>query len=459
MNKFSDPLKDPQIAVSVDMLDTGIDIPEILNLVFFKAVRSKSKFWQMIGRGTRLCPDVFGIGIDKTHFLVFDVCGNVEFFNAEIGEDDGKYYGSLSQQIFNAKLHITSLLEEMDEIEHGKILQVTLLDELHGIVRAMNPIEDFRVKMEHRYVEIYKDRQQWIGLEQLSILEIEKHISHLHLDEKSDEPARRFDLLILKLQIAMLEQAHRQSYYQNMVQSLVKGLLRKMAIPSVKQQEALIEAIAGDEYWETVSVTDLQQHRLDLRDLIKFLDKKNKPVLYTNYEDEFTANIEEAEIPLGGMSLEPYQKRIEKFIRENQNHITIHRIKTNQPITKTEVGELERIILSLDASITKEVLEKALEGQTLAQFIRSIVGLEINAAKEAFAEFLNASTLNADQQTFINYLVDFLSVKGAIDQQILFEVPFTDINNEGLTGVFSMEQAAKVVSILNRINETVTKVI
>jgi type I restriction enzyme R subunit len=459
LNKFSDPLKDPQIAVSVDMLDTGIDIPEILNLVFFKAVRSKSKFWQMIGRGTRLCPDVFGVCIDKTHFLVFDVCGNVEFFNAEIGEDDGKYYGSVSQQIFNAKLHITSLLEEMDEIENGKILQVTLLDELHGIVLAMNPIEDFRVKMEHRYVEIYKDRQQWIGLEQLSILEIEKHISHLHLDEKSDEPARRFDLLMLKLQIAMLEQVPKQSYYQNVVQSLVKGLLRKMAIPAVKQQQALIEAIAGDEYWEMVTVTDLQQHRLDLRDLIKFLDKKNKPLLYTNYEDEFTANIEEAEIPLGGMNLEPYQKRIEKFIRENQNHITIHRIKTNQPITKMEVGELERIILSIDASITKEVLEKALEGQTLAQFIRSIVGLEINAAKEAFAEFLNTTRLNADQQTFINYLIDFLSVKGTIDQQILFEVPFTDINNEGLTGVFSMEQAAKVVNILNRINETVTKVI
>ena len=170
----------------------------------------------------------------------------------------------------------------MDEIENGKILQVTLLDELHGIVLAMNPIEDFRVKMERRYVEKYKDRQQWIGLEQLSILEIEKHISYLHLDEKIDEPARRFDLLMLKLQIAMLEQAPRQYYYQNMVQSLVKDLLRKMAIPSVKQQEALIEAIAGDEYWETVSVTDLQQHRLDLRDLIKFLDKKNKPVLYTN---------------------------------------------------------------------------------------------------------------------------------------------------------------------------------
>lgn len=457
LDQFSDPAKDPQIAVSVDMLDTGIDIPEILNLVFFKPVRSKAKFWQMIGRGTRLCPDIFGPGIDKNRFLVFDVCGNLEFFSAQIDEDDTKSYGSLSQQIFNAKLHIAFVLQNKD-IEGGRILKTALLDELHSTVAAMNPDENFRVKMEHRYVEKYKDRQQWNALEQLSVLEIEKHLSRLYLDDSSDEAARRFDLLMLKLQINILEQLPGQVYYQKQVQSLICGLLRKMTIPVVKRQEPLIEAMAGDEYWEEPSVTALHDHCLALRDLIKFLDKTNKPVLYTNFEDEFTGNIQEHEFPLGETNLEPYRKRIERFIREHESHITIHRIKTNKPITRTELDELEKMILSMDGTMSKDVLDKTLDGQPLGQFIRSIIGLDINAAKEAFSEFLNGQRWNADQQTFINRLIDFLSVKGTIDKKMLFEVPFTEINHEGITGVFQIEQATKVISILDKINENVTKV-
>ena len=457
LNQFSDPAKDLQIAVSVDMLDTGIDIPEILNLVFFKPVRSKAKFWQMIGRGTRLCPGIFGPGIDKTLFLVFDVCGNLEFFSAQIEEDDGKSYGSLSRQIFKDKLHIAFLLQRKD-IEGGKILRNTLLDELHSIVVAMNPKEDFRVKMEHRYVEKYKDRQQWNGLEQLSVLEIEKHLSHLYLDDSSDEAARRFDLLMLKLQINILEQLPGQTYYQKQVQSLVTGLLRKMTIPAVKKEEPLIEAMAADEYWEAPSVIALHDHRIALRDLVKFIDKTSKPVLYTNFEDEFTANIGEDEFPLGEINLEPYRKRIERFVRENQSHITIHRIKNNKPITKKELDGLEKMILSMDGTMSKEALEKTLDGQSLAQFIRSIIGLDINAAKEAFSEFLGNTKLTADQQTFINRLIDFLSVKGTIDNKMLFDVPFTEINHEGITGVFPVEQATKVISILDKINANATNV-
>lgn len=457
LNQFSEAAKDPQIAVSVDMLDTGIDIPEILNLVFFKPVRSKAKFWQMIGRGTRLCADIFGPGINKEHFYVFDVCGNLEFFSTTIGETSSKSYGSLSQQLFNAKLNIAFLLSKQPT-EEAQQLQTALLDELHSIVAAMNPDDDFRVKMERRYVEKYKDRQQWNGLEQLSVAEMEKHISHLYLDDKSDEAARRFDLLMLKLQIRVLENLPGQAWYQKQVQSLASGLLRKMTIPAVKEQEALIQAMAGDEYWKEPSPIRLHDHRLAVRDLIKFIDKTDRPLLYTNFQDEITGHIQEQEFPLGGTNLEPYRNRIEKFIRDNQNHITIHRIKNNKPITQKELDELEKMILSMDGSMSKEALERTLDGQPLGRFIRSIIGLEINAAKEAFSDFLTSSKLTADQQTFINRIIDFLSVKGTVDGKMLFDVPFTEINHEGITGVFPIEQATKVIGILAKINETATKV-
>lgn len=361
LDRFSDKEKDPQIAVSVDMLDTGIDIPEILNLVLFKVVRSKAKFWQMIGRGTRLCPDIFGPGLDKEKFLVFDVCGNLEFFNADIEQADAKYYGTLSQQVFNAKLNLAVLLAAKN-IEGGAPLSNKLLDELHGIVAAMDSKKDFRVQMEYRYVEKYKDRDQWNNLEQLSVLEIEKHISHLYLDEKSDEEARRFDLLMLKLQIIILDDLPRRSFYVGQIQSLMTGLLRKTNIPAVKRNEVLIEAMAGDEFWQEVSVVAMNDHRLALRDLIKFIDKMQRPVLYTNFEDEFTANIQESDFPLGELNLEPYKRKIERFIREHEHHITIHRIKNNLPITKPELDEVEKMILSMDNNINKNVLEQTLEG-------------------------------------------------------------------------------------------------
>ncbi|MFN8307328.1 MAG: DEAD/DEAH box helicase family protein [Ferruginibacter sp.] len=457
LNQFSDPAKDPQIAVSVDMLDTGIDIPEIVNLVLFKPVRSKAKFWQMIGRGTRLCKDIFGVGFDKENFMVFDVCGNLEFFSAEMEETKGKSIGSLSQQIFKAKLHIATMtLTKYQGLEE---LQSTLLDELHGIVSQMTPEDDFRVKMEYRHVEKYRHRIQWNGLPQLSILEIEKHLSHLYLDEESDESARRFDLLMLNLQVKMLESLPGQQYYQKKVQALSSALLRKTTIPAVKAREVLLEAMAGDEFWQELNPVTLNDHRLALRDLIKFIDKADAPVLYTNFADELIDEIREHDFKFNDSNLEPYRKRIEKFIRDNQGHITIHRIKNNKPITRKELGELEKLILSADGSMDKKKLEETLAGEPLIKFIRRITGLDITAAKEAFSEFLHGMELSADQQTFINRIIDFLSVQGTIDTSMLFGVPFTEINHEGITGVFPMNESTKVIDILQNINANATRVV
>jgi type I restriction enzyme, R subunit len=231
-----------------------------------------------------------------------------------------------------------------------------------------------------------------------------------------------------------------------------------MNIPAVKKQEVLIEGMSGDEFWGTVSVVSLQGHRLALRELMQFIDKTRKTPLYTNFTDEFVKTIRETEFPLGFNDLEPYRKRIEKFVRDNQNNITIHRIKNNKPITRKELDELEGLILTMDGSLTREAFDKALDGQTLGQFIRSIVGLDTNAAKEAFAEFLRQRQLTADQQTFINRLINFLSVRGTIEQSLLFDVPFTDINHAGITGVFSFDDTEKVIGILNQINKTATAV-
>lgn len=449
---FSDPVnREFMIAVSVDMLDTGIDIPEILNLVFFKPVRSKAKFWQMVGRGTRLCPDIFGPEQDKKCFYIFDVCGNLEFFSTHITESEAPLRGTLSQQVFMAKLNLAALLETRATTDSERQLKEQLLDELHQYACKLRN-DDFRVRMKLQYVEKYRNRAEWNDLRDLDVIEIEKHLSSLYTDSSSDESARWFDLLMLKMVMATLEQSPRQNYYQLKVTEITRGLLKKLNIPQVKEKEQLIRHIQEDEYWQQSGVTEHNQSRLDLRNLVQYIDTAFRPNLYTNFQDE-VGNIEEVQLISQYQELGTYKKRVEKFIRENQHHITIHRIRNNIPITKQEIDELEKLLFSIDQHGNKELLDKVTKGQPLTYFIRSILGLDINAAKEAFSEFLSKGNLSATQIMFINSIIDYLSINGTIDKKMLFEKPFTDIDYRGISGVFNNEETAKVISILDEINE------
>lgn len=455
--QFSNPEnKEFLIAVSVDMLDTGIDIPEILNLVIFKPVRSKSKFWQMIGRGTRLRPGIFGPRDDKKFFYVFDVCGNIEFFSSQIPETEPRLRGTLSEQIFKAKLRVAFILQEYRNLNLYQAFQQQLINELHQTVSSFNA-DDFRVRMELRYVEKYKNRDEWNELSNYNVIEIENHLAHLYSDD-SNEPAKRFDLMMLQYILQDVERGKKTNCHKQQIQLTTRGLLKKLSIPVVKAQENLINAVLEDTFWINADIPTLDETRLALRNLIQYIEFEKQKILYTNIEDTL-ADVEEVNLLNQYQELGAYQKRVEKFIRENRNHITIHRIINNQPITKQEVEELERLLFSIDKNGNKELLEKAIDGKPLGKFIRSILGLDVNAAKEVFGNFLSNANLNPTQIHFINIIIDYLSVNGTIDKQLLFERPFTEINDQGLTGVFSMEQAGTIVKIIDTINKNATEAI
>ncbi|HLP39831.1 DEAD/DEAH box helicase family protein [Lacibacter sp.] len=453
---FSDAAnKEFQIAVSVDMLDTGIDIPEVLNLVFFKTVRSKAKFWQMVGRGTRLCPDVFGEGMDKECFFIFDVCGNLEFFSSNIDEAETVVRGTLSQQIFMAKLNVAFLLETKAAGGNSAALKQELLDELHHAVCEFRD-DDFRVRMHLQYVEKYRNKDAWNSLSVLDVIEIEKHLSYLYNDTISDESARWFDLLMLNYILSAEEQSGRQRHYEAKIKEATRGLLKKLSIPEVKQQEHLIRFVQDDEYWQGSEAQRHNDTRLALRNLIKYIEAKQRPHIYTNFTDEI-GEVEELQIIAQYQELGAYKKRVEKFLRENQHHITIHRIRQNIPITQQELVELQRLLFSIDEHGNEELLSKVTKGQPLVVFIRSILGLDVNAAKEAFGEFLAQGNLNSTQINFINSIINYLSVNGQIDKKMLFEKPFTDIDDRGISGVFSLEQAGNVIRIIDRLNQAAVK--
>ncbi|MDC1384407.1 DEAD/DEAH box helicase family protein [Crocinitomicaceae bacterium] len=440
----------PQIAVSVDMMDTGIDAPRVLNLVFFKVVRSYSKFWQMIGRGTRLCPDIFGPNQPKEQFLIFDVCGNFEFFDTNKKGLETKVSKPITQQIFESRVHLSRLLAETGEIEDVE-LSKNLLDIVHLAVSSLDKGR-FQVDMQLRHVDEFKSRSRWNNLSSNDVHIIEEHLSELPVPETINEMARRFDLMMLKLQIASLMMSGTQKKYHESLMQIAEGLSEKYTIPQVLKSQGLIESMKDPDFYKGVSQKKLEQVREEIRELIHFLETKGRETIYTDIKDsEVISTLRDNDLrsTYGGSI---YKKRVEAFIRENKTQLTISKLKSNLAITKQELQLLEKILFDGTERGTHEDFVKEFGEEPLGVFIRHIIGLDVQAAQEAFSEFLEAGNLSANQMVFIQNIIDHLTINGTIDPGMLFESPFTDINQEGVFGLFDDGQAQKIVSIIEGIN-------
>lgn len=450
LNKFKEKTKMPQIAVSVDMLDTGIDVPEVCNLVFFKPVRSSVKFWQMVGRGTRLCKDLFAINEDKKEFMIFDFCENFEFFNVHPKGINGSNGKSLSQRLFELRLRLAFVLIAESETELKEYGQ-SIIAQLVLQTQALNG-ESFIVRQQWEVVEKYRDANAWNALSDLDVKELHDHIAPLMLEIDQDEAAKRFDALMLDVQLSVLKGEKKQTKLIEKVVATAAKLSKKASIPAVARKMETIVEVQQKLFWEGASLLGIERVRIELRDIIKFLDAENTPIYFTMFEDEFDGNAQEHELVYSFNNLDAYKRKIEQYLKEHSHNITIHKLRNNVPITKQELQALEQMLFEQGTVGTKAEFTKAYGDQPLGKFIRSIVGLEINAAKMAFAEILNNQTLNAQQIRFIDTIVNFLTVKGIIESDMLFEAPFTDIHSNGVVGVFDEQVSTKIISLLETVN-------
>jgi type I restriction enzyme, R subunit len=331
----------PQIAVSVDMLDTGIDAPRVVNLVFFKMVRSQVKFWQMLGRGTRLCPNLFGPGEDKSHFLIFDYCQNLEFFEANPDGTEGKPIKSLTQRIFEMKLDVVMAIRETEASSDGdNELAGDYAGQLHRQVHDLNR-ERFVVKMKLRWVLEYSSGDRWENLSRGDVADIRTNLAPLVLPaENEHELARRFDIMMLSLKLALLS-GRDIGGFVNKVGSTARELEKKKNIPVVGARIGIIREVQTERFWQTVNVKRLEEVRVALRDLIEYLDARNKVTVYSNFEDTIGTS-EESDISpvIWSTRLQSYKDRVESYIRKNKHHITIRKLSSNEPITAAELEEL-----------------------------------------------------------------------------------------------------------------------
>jgi len=445
---------DPQIAVSVDMMDTGVDAPRVVNLVFFKQVKSPTKFWQMIGRGTRLCHDLFGVGQHKTQFAIFDFCQNFEFFNANPDGLKASAVKGLVQQTFEAKLEIAMFIRSQEEaIAEQRELAETYIRDMHGNVAALDH-DRFVVKAKLRYVIEYADGKRWESLSRGDVLDICTHLSGLMLPrDEDDEFARRFDVLILRYQMVLLTHTYSTDGFVRNISSIASGLLKKQNIPDVARQVPLLNRLQTDAFWQAVNVNVLDHVRTALRDLIKYLDKESQVNVTTTFEDELDiSGVAEHDLIGTHKSLKSYRDRVESYVRKHKDHLVIQKLKNNKPITEMDLQVLEGILFHGDTVGTKQEYMDAYGDQPLGMFIRSIVGLDKSAAQDVFVRFIQSGSLSGDQITFINNIINYLSKNGTIDKAMLFQSPFTFAHQDGLLGVFDDADAGKVILLVDAVN-------
>ncbi len=455
IDDFSNKAKSPHIAISVDMLDTGIDIPEVVNLVYFKRVRSKTKFWQMLGRGTRLCPNLFGPGDDKSEFKVFDFCENLEYFSQELVPADKATGKSLDEILFSARLE---LLQALDGV-------VTLGDEraeiaatLHKTVKSMNP-DNFLVRPHLELVERFRSRSSWDTASLTDLAALNDRIAKLPDQlEPEHEDAKRFDVVVLKAQLRLLshEPFERQRRWIIEVASALEDL--GTAIPVVAAQLELIADVQSDEWWTDVTYPMLEDARKHLRNLVQLIPFTQQSVIYSNFTDEIG---EAAEIDLPGTGgsvastdFEQFAKKAQHYLKEHLAEDVVARVRSGEPLGARDIEELQRVLVAAGIGDDGTFAQASERAGNFGLFIRSLVGLDRAAAKQAFAKFLDDKRYSVNQIRFVEMVIDYLTDRGTITPERVYDDPFTTVAPQGPETIFAPADLEEFFNIVDHFHQS-----
>ncbi|WP_419923710.1 DEAD/DEAH box helicase family protein [Candidatus Poriferisocius sp.] len=455
IDDFSNKHKAPHIAISVDMLDTGIDVPEVVNLVYFKLVRSKTKFWQMLGRGTRLCENLFGPDDHKTCFKVFDFCQNLEYFSQELDSAEPSGTRPLSEVLFTARLE---LLEALDGIEALSGERADVAAVLQETVASMNE-NNFLVRPHLELVERFRTPDAWEKVTLADLAALRERVAKLPDQlEPEHEEAKRFDVVMLNAELGLLrhEPFERQRNRIINIASALEDL--GTAIPAVAEQQELIAGIQTDEWWADVSYPMLEDARKRLRNLVPLIERTRKNVLYSDFTDELEESTE-VDLPGTGGSVvgnefEQFHKKARRFLNEHLADNIVAKVRSGEPITAADMDELQRVLVAAGIGDTDTFAQASQRAGSFGLFIRSIVGLDRAAAKQAFANFLDDKRHTRNQIEFVNLVIDYLTQHGAIDPGRIYQSPFTAVAPQGPEAIFPAPDLDEFFNIVQHLHDT-----
>ena len=421
IRKFEQIDNYPQIAVSVDMLDTGVDVPSVLNLVFFKCVRSKIKFMQMIGRGTRLCPKVFG-DTDKKEFYIFDWCGNFEYFSVNSDGANPVTVKSLTERLFALRLDIAAALQSAEHQERE--VDRRLHDELKEILHAqVNQLSRARidVRAHLQTIEPYREREAWACLSDLDVAEL-KGIAHLLPRPKENEAAKKFDVLMLYLQLEQVDSTVKADNSRASVIKIAQLLEKKATIPAVRERMETIKEVQTAAFWDHCTLNSLERVRKELRELVHVLaESRDERRFVINIEDAISSDAVAAPVTLKAT----YHDRVIDYLAKHTDNEVLRKIQNFEQLTTADVNELQRIFW--EELGTRTEFDEATNGKkynhNVAAFIRVIQGVDRQKALALYTRFIKDGNLTGEQEQYLKEILNYLSENGDLKMSDFMEYP------------------------------------
>ena len=463
IDDFKQPEKEPHIAVSVDMMDTGIDVPECVNLVFFKKVRSKAKFWQMIGRGTRLCKglscvdQIDGVYTDKRRFLIFDYCGNFEYFREHKEGYEARETKTLSENIFGKQIKITMALQESTFAgENYQTWRNELVVTCHKQVTVLNP-ELISVKLRMQYVEKYKKQDTFLSISEGDKGELLTQIAPLVQSEETDEFAKRFDNFMYGLILAHIEQMPAFKYAKKQLCDTASLLERKANIPQIKEKLPLLQEIHTDIFWDVNDILLFEKVRRELRGLIRFLDEDDagQKRIITKLTDPIIDSQEGGQLDTA-YDFEDYRAKVNRYVNEHGNTLAIYKLTHNIPLAAGDYQELERVLTSELGS--KEDYKREFGDTPFGLMIRKIAKLDHEAAMQAFSAFINDQSLNQKQIVFVKKIINHIELNGYMENVSELTKPPFD-KPVSFVRLFDAKTRTALIATINQIRENAVQIV
>ena len=460
IDDFKVPDKEPIIAVSVDMMDTGIDVPQCVNLVFFKKVRSKAKFWQMIGRGTRLCKgltctdQIDGEYTDKKRFLIFDYCGNFEYFRAHKEGYESKEAKSLTENIFGKQVKLAVMLQESAYADDAyQAWRTELVGVCYAQVTELNT-DLIAVKLRIQSVEKFKKPGAFNFISEGDKGELLQQIAPIVRLDDTDEYAKRFDNFMYGLMIAAMEQMPSFKYAQKQLRDIGTLLERKVSIPQGKAKLPIIKEVNTDAFWEANDILLFEHVRKELRELIKFLNEAGpvKNPIITHLTDPIIDQQEGVQLD-PAYDFEDYRAKVNRYVNEHGNTLAIYKLTHNIPLAIGDYQELERVLTSELGS--KEDYEREFGDTPFGLLVRKIAKMDHDAAMAAFSQFINDQSLNQKQIAFVHKIINYIEQNGYMESiTILTKPPFDKPIR--FTKLFDRKTQNAIMAAINKVRDNAT---